>query len=145
MSTLLDSFAAAFDALVQPEAAALGASRRAALAALQRDGLPGPRSEAWKYTSLRALERRAFAVPTAPFWAEELAAIDDKRAQIRQMGHYLNSKHKDHANADGHMTGIDRCHTTNSVPIGKLQRSLGHGSRTSEMNVPRSHQAISGI
>ena len=33
-------------------------ARRAATAALARDGLPGPRSEAWKYTSLRALERR---------------------------------------------------------------------------------------
>jgi alpha-galactosidase len=45
-----------------------------------------------------------FAVPTAPFWSEELAAIDDKRQQVRQMSYYLNSKHKDHANADGHMT-----------------------------------------
>ena len=45
-----------------------------------------------------------FAVPTAPFWSEELAVIDEKRAQVRQMGHFLNSKHKDHANADGHMT-----------------------------------------
>ncbi len=44
------------------------------------------------------------AVPTAPFWSEELGAIDDKRGQVRQMGHYLNSKHKDHANADGRMT-----------------------------------------
>ena len=61
MSALLDSFAAAFDGLAQPEAAALGPSRRAALDAALRDGLPGPRSEAWKYTSLRALERRAFA------------------------------------------------------------------------------------
>lgn len=61
MSALLDSFATAFDGLAQPEAAALGPSRRAALAAALRDGLPGPRSEAWKYTSLRGLERRAFA------------------------------------------------------------------------------------
>ena len=45
-----------------------------------------------------------FAIQTAPFWSEELAAIDDKRAQVHQMDHYLNSKHKDHANADGHMT-----------------------------------------
>ena len=74
MSTLLDSFASAFDALVQPDAAALGPSRRAALAALQRDGLPGPRSEAWKYTSLRALERRAFTAPTAPADAAALEA-----------------------------------------------------------------------
>lgn len=45
-----------------------------------------------------------FAVPTAPFWSEELAVIDEKRQQVRQMGHFLNSKHRDHANADGHMT-----------------------------------------
>ncbi len=44
------------------------------------------------------------AVPTAPFWAEELGAIDDKRQQVRQMGFYLNSRHKDHANRDGTMT-----------------------------------------
>ena len=31
---------------------------RATLDAALRDGLPKPRSEAWKYTSLRALERR---------------------------------------------------------------------------------------
>jgi Carbohydrate esterase, sialic acid-specific acetylesterase len=45
-----------------------------------------------------------FAVPTAPFWSEELGAIDDKRQQVRQMRYYLDSKHKDHTNADGHMT-----------------------------------------
>ncbi len=45
-----------------------------------------------------------FAVLTAPFWSEELGAIDDKQAQVRQMGSFLNSKHKDHVNADGHMT-----------------------------------------
>ena len=44
------------------------------------------------------------AVPTAPFWPEELGAIDKKRGAVRQMGHYLDSKHKDHANADGSMT-----------------------------------------
>ncbi len=49
-----------------------------------------------------------FAVQTAPFWSEELGAIDDKRAQVRQMGFYLNSKHKDHANADGHMTEAEK-------------------------------------
>jgi alpha-galactosidase len=53
---------------------------------------------------LPEFRRNVFAVPTAPFWSEELAAIDDKRQQVRQMGHYLNSKHKDHANADGHMS-----------------------------------------
>lgn len=75
MSALLDSFAAAFDGLAQPEAAALGPSRRAALDAALRDGLPGPRSEAWKYTSLRALERRVFApADDAPIDATRLDA-----------------------------------------------------------------------
>jgi hypothetical protein len=45
-----------------------------------------------------------FAVETAPFWPEELDAIDKKRAKVGQMRHFLDSKHKDHANADGKMT-----------------------------------------
>lgn len=56
MSALLDSLAATFEG---------DAARRAALDAVLRDGLPGPRSEAWKYTPLRALERRTFAAPEA--------------------------------------------------------------------------------
>jgi Fe-S cluster assembly protein SufD len=36
----------------------LAAARRTAAESLAREGLPGPRSEAWKYTSLRALEQR---------------------------------------------------------------------------------------
>lgn len=52
MSALLDSLAAAFHG---------DAARRAPLEQALRDGLPGTRSEAWKYTSLRALERRSFA------------------------------------------------------------------------------------
>ena len=44
------------------------------------------------------------AVETAPFWSEELEAIDKKREKVRQMRHFLDSKHKDHANADGKMT-----------------------------------------
>jgi Fe-S cluster assembly protein SufD len=56
MSALLDSLATGFDG---------DASRRTALDAVLRDGLPHARSEAWKYTSLRALERRTF-VPTMP-------------------------------------------------------------------------------
>ena len=45
------------------------------------------------------------AVETAPFWSEDLGAIDRKRDQVRQMRYFLDSKHKDHPNADGHMTG----------------------------------------
>ena len=56
MSALLDSFATAFSG---------NAEQRALLDAALRDGLPGPRSERWKYTSLRALERRSFATADA--------------------------------------------------------------------------------
>jgi len=56
MSALLDSLAAGFDG---------DAARRAALDTTLAAGLPGPRSESWKYTSLRALERRSFAVPSS--------------------------------------------------------------------------------
>ena len=44
------------------------------------------------------------AVETAPFWSDELGAIDEKRAKLGQMRHFLDSKHRDHANADGNMT-----------------------------------------
>ncbi|MUV15587.1 Fe-S cluster assembly protein SufD [Noviluteimonas gilva] len=52
MSALLESLARGFEG---------DDARRATLDAALRDGLPKPRSEAWKYTSLRALERREFA------------------------------------------------------------------------------------
>src|SRR5689334_18669607 len=57
MSAMLDSLAASFDG---------DGTRRVALDAALRDGLPGPRTESWKYTSLRALERRTFAHATEP-------------------------------------------------------------------------------
>jgi alpha-galactosidase len=44
------------------------------------------------------------AVQTAPFWADELGAIDAKRAQISQMRWFLDAKQEGHANADGKMT-----------------------------------------
>jgi len=65
MAALLESFNQAFQALAAPEAQELGQGRRAALQALLADGVPDTRQEAWKYTSLRALERRSFA-PAEP-------------------------------------------------------------------------------
>jgi Carbohydrate esterase, sialic acid-specific acetylesterase len=53
--------------------------------------------------ALPEFKGNVIAVETAPFWAEELGAIDEKRAKISQMGHFLRSKHKDHANKDGTM------------------------------------------
>jgi Fe-S cluster assembly protein SufD len=52
MSALLDSLAAGFSGSDE---------RRAVLDAALADGLPAARNEAWKYTSLRQLERRSFA------------------------------------------------------------------------------------
>jgi alpha-galactosidase len=54
--------------------------------------------------ALPEFQGNVIAVETAPFWSEELGAIDQKRDQVRQMSHFLDSKHKDHANADGSMT-----------------------------------------
>jgi alpha-galactosidase len=44
------------------------------------------------------------AVQTALFWSAELGAIDKKCEKVRQMRFFLDSKHKDHPNADGKMT-----------------------------------------
>ena len=44
------------------------------------------------------------AVQTVPFWSAELGAIDKKREKVSQMRCFLDSKHRDHANADGKMT-----------------------------------------
>ncbi|NUS61985.1 MAG: Fe-S cluster assembly protein SufD [Lysobacter sp.] len=64
MSALLESLAKRLDDSFDDIEA-----RRTALDAVLRGGLPKPRSEKWKYTSLRALERRAFAAP-APAGAD---------------------------------------------------------------------------
>ncbi len=56
MSILLDSLTSGFDG---------DPARRAAIDALLHDGLPHARVEAWKYTPLRALERRSFATVDA--------------------------------------------------------------------------------
>ena len=50
------------------------AARSAAVAALRRDGLPGTRDEAWKYTTLRALEQRRFVAGDAGAAGREVAA-----------------------------------------------------------------------
>src|SRR5690554_624614 len=73
MATLLDSLATGFNG---------DGARRAALDAALRDGLPHARSEAWKYTSLRGLERRGFssaALPHAPVDAALVAGIPAPR------------------------------------------------------------------
>jgi alpha-galactosidase len=66
-----------------------------------RDAMAAP-------ASLPEFKGNVIAVPTAPFWSEELGAIDKKREKVSQMSYFLNSKHKDHANADGKMTDAEK-------------------------------------
>ncbi len=54
--------------------------------------------------ALPEFKGNVIAIETAPFWSEELAAIDKKREKVSQMRHKLDSKNKNHANADGKMT-----------------------------------------
>src|SRR5690606_22456133 len=68
MTALLDSLSTGFDG---------HGARRAALDAALRDGLPHARSEAWKYTSLRALERRGFSPVALPHAAVDPALVAD--------------------------------------------------------------------
>jgi hypothetical protein len=44
------------------------------------------------------------AVPTAPFWSEELGAIADKHEKVRGMAFALKNKNKNGPNKDGAMT-----------------------------------------
>jgi len=44
------------------------------------------------------------AVQTAPYWDTALGAIEQKRGQVTQMGYFLRTQHKEHANKDGKMT-----------------------------------------
>ena len=44
------------------------------------------------------------AVQTAPFWSDELGAIADKHEKLKGIRYHPDIKHKDYANADGHMT-----------------------------------------
>jgi alpha-galactosidase len=48
------------------------------------------------------------AVQTAPFWADELAVIDEKHAKIRQMEYLLRVKDKNSANKDGTMSPAEQ-------------------------------------
>ncbi len=47
------------------------------------------------------------AVPTAPYWDEELAKIDKKRGELRSKAYQLRKKNPKHENADGKMTETD--------------------------------------
>jgi len=67
MSALLDSLAAGFNG---------DTARGQLLAKTIQEGLPHPRSETWKYTSLRTLERRAFTPPAPAIAGFDSALLD---------------------------------------------------------------------
>ena len=68
MAALLESLASGFSG---------DDTRRAALESALRDGMPHARSEAWKYTSLRALERRGFSPAQLPHAGVDPALVAD--------------------------------------------------------------------
>ena len=67
MSALLDSLVAGFKG---------DAVQRTMIDDVLRDGLPAARNESWKYTSLRALERRVFAAPEGDVVVDAAALAD---------------------------------------------------------------------
>ena len=105
MSALLDSFASAFELLPLRDAAGLGDSRRAALDDALRDGIPHARVEAWKYTPLRALERRAFAAPSAAVATFDDALLEDVPApRIVFVNGRFDAAHSDLSNLPAGIT-----------------------------------------
>ena len=53
--------------------------------------------------ALPEFKGNVMAVETAPFWSDELEAIDQKRFKVKQMAHLLRVKNKNTPNADGSM------------------------------------------
>lgn len=82
---LIDAFVAqhaSLDAGARGPATLAGA-REQALSALRTDGLPGPRSESWRYTPLRALARHAPVAPsTRSFSLNELGLAEASGPRI---------------------------------------------------------------
>ncbi|HEY9400292.1 MAG TPA: Fe-S cluster assembly protein SufD [Luteimonas sp.] len=96
MSALLDSLATGFRGDV---------ARRQALDAALRGGLPGARNEAWKYTSLRALERRTFAsVATSPVDIDATLLADIPAPRLVFINGRFASHHSD---IDGLPAGVE--------------------------------------
>jgi alpha-galactosidase len=58
--------------------------------------------------SLPEFKGNVAAVQTAPFWAEELAVIDQKHGKVKQMGYLLKVKDKNGPNKDGSMDEVQQ-------------------------------------
>lgn len=120
MGALLESLAAPFDG---------NAAQRAALDALLHDGLPHARVEAWKYTPLRALERRSFAAASAATVdAALLAAIPSPRI-VFVNGHFDAALSALHGLPDG-------------VSLRPLSQLLGAGDARSTNFLQRRYERV---
>ena len=107
MSALLDSLAASFHG---------DGARRTVLDDALAAGLPTQRDEAWKYTSLRALERRSFAAVDAapPVDAQLIAHIPAPRLV------FVNGRH---VQALSDLSGL-----ADGISVQRLSQALADGS-----------------
>ncbi len=109
MSALLDSLAAGFESGADRDGA-----RRAALEAALHHGLPPARSEAWKYTSLRSLERRTFTAATATVAAAPVTFDESLLAAIPAPRMVFVNGRFDAAHSD--LAGLPAGATLQSLP-----------------------------
>ena len=58
--------------------------------------------------SLPEFKGNVTAVPTSPFWDEQLGEIEKKRGKVKQMAHLLRTKNKNSPNKDGSMSADDQ-------------------------------------
>ena len=89
MSPLLESLAAGFESVSLRDAGGLATVRRAALAQALESGLPTLRQERWKYTSLRALERRRFAASAPVLLDVGAQALPGAPRLVFANGHFM--------------------------------------------------------
>ena len=73
-----------------------------------KDGTAAFRAAMTAPSLLPEFKGNVIAVPTAPFWAEELAAIDEKHGKIKAMAATLKNKGKNGPNKDGTMTDAEQ-------------------------------------
>jgi len=111
MSALLDSLVAGFEG---------EAVKRTLLDDVLRDGLPAARNESWKYTSLRALERRVFAAPEAGVVVDAAALADIPAPRLVFVNGRFDAAHSSFANLPGGVTLQPRSGAAQSLSDGAL-------------------------
>ena len=111
MSALLDSLVAGFEGDVV---------QRTLLDDVLRDGLPGARNESWKYTSLRALERRVFAAPEGDVAVDAAAFADIPAPRLVFVNGRFDAGHSSFSNLPSGVTLQPRSDAAQSLSDGAL-------------------------